>query len=240
MIQTGPVTLPSPSCQLDHRHVVAAVLAAVGVAADLQSQPLGRRRAHDGRVAPGQLRDRLGQFLQPAVVGEPAVVNRRVGDRHQVELRLRRQRPSRRRRPLAGAAASRRPATRSPPRQPCRRSRRRAGPSSNAARTRACRPFGPTGRASGRARSRGPALRAIRPPRPRLHVPSGRGTAARSAAARARPCRQRPGRRSSFQDNASRAGANGRAGPSRPGTVPGGFAAAPSPAPGQSSSRPPP
>ena len=31
------------------------------------------------RIAPGQLGDRLGQFLKPAVVGEPAVVRARVG-----------------------------------------------------------------------------------------------------------------------------------------------------------------
>ena len=38
-----------------------------------------RRRAHDRGVVPGQLGDGLGQFLQPAVVGEAAVVDRGIG-----------------------------------------------------------------------------------------------------------------------------------------------------------------
>jgi hypothetical protein len=74
----GPVAV----LQLDDVGREAAVLAAVDVAADAHAEFLGRPRAHDGRVVPGQLGDRLGQLLGPAVVGEPAVVERRVGLEH--------------------------------------------------------------------------------------------------------------------------------------------------------------
>ena len=41
-------------------------------------QPVGRRRADNHGVVPGQPGDGLGKLLQPAVVGESAVENRRV------------------------------------------------------------------------------------------------------------------------------------------------------------------
>src|SRR5579871_235392 len=44
----------------------------------LQSLALSHLRPDQHRVVPGQLRHRLGQLLQPAVVGEAPVINRRV------------------------------------------------------------------------------------------------------------------------------------------------------------------
>ena len=58
------------------RHDVAddlAVLAALHRRTTADIQPFGRRRAHEDGVVPGELRDRLGQLLQPAVVRETAV-----------------------------------------------------------------------------------------------------------------------------------------------------------------------
>ena len=78
MIQIGPRHRSAAEFQLDDRHVIAAVLAAVGIAAEADAELLGRLRAHEGGVVPGQLRDRFGQFLKPTVVGEAAVVDRRV------------------------------------------------------------------------------------------------------------------------------------------------------------------
>ena len=52
------------------------------------------RGADEHGVVPGQLRDRLGQLLQPAVVGEAAVEDRRIGaerrsrDRRRLPLRM--------------------------------------------------------------------------------------------------------------------------------------------------------
>ena len=40
-------------------------------------------------IVPGELGDRLGQFLQPAVVGEAAVVDRRVGPENHFQLACR-------------------------------------------------------------------------------------------------------------------------------------------------------
>ena len=44
----------------------------------LDLQPLGHLRRHEQRIVPGHLGHRLGKFLQPAVVGEAAVVDGRI------------------------------------------------------------------------------------------------------------------------------------------------------------------
>src|SRR5262245_13768255 len=77
--------------QLDDGLMEAAVLAAGGVAAESDAQLLRRRGADQRRVAPGEPRHRLGQLLQPPVVGPAAVVQRRVGLKDQlVAVALRR------------------------------------------------------------------------------------------------------------------------------------------------------
>jgi hypothetical protein len=48
-------------------------------------QPLGRGGADENRVVPRQPGDRLGQLLQPAVVGESAVENRRIVSENDLE-----------------------------------------------------------------------------------------------------------------------------------------------------------
>jgi len=44
-----------------------------------QAHALGGGWADQRRVVPGDRRDRLGQFLEPAVVGEAAIPDRQVG-----------------------------------------------------------------------------------------------------------------------------------------------------------------
>ncbi len=58
--------------------------------------PVGQGLADEGGVVPGHPVHRLGQLLEPAVVGEPAVPDRRVGAEDELE-------------PLGGRVASRRP-----------------------------------------------------------------------------------------------------------------------------------
>src|SRR5204862_7577325 len=53
------------------------------VAADAESRR--RRRAHESGVVPSQLGDRLGKFLQPAVVGETPVVDAGVGEKRELD-----------------------------------------------------------------------------------------------------------------------------------------------------------
>ena len=53
-------------------------------------EPLGRGGADDDGVVPRQLRDRFGQLLQPAVVGEAAVEDTRVRAECDFETRIRR------------------------------------------------------------------------------------------------------------------------------------------------------
>ena len=44
----------------------------------LQLQRAHRVQAHDRRIVPAQVRHLLGQLLQPANIGEPAVIDRRI------------------------------------------------------------------------------------------------------------------------------------------------------------------
>ena len=64
----------------------AALVGQLQHVARLHAQAVRGRRAEDRGVVPGELGDRLGQFLQPAVVGEAAVVNRGVGPEDDFEL----------------------------------------------------------------------------------------------------------------------------------------------------------
>ena len=56
-----------PALILQHDHVFV-----------FQTEPLRKRRADERRVVPRQFGQGLGQFLQPAVIGEPAVPDCRV------------------------------------------------------------------------------------------------------------------------------------------------------------------
>ena len=109
LLLTGCVTVPPPNGsegvaqharflaqpQLNHRLMETAMLAAVRIAAQVNVQRLGRLRTHQRGVVPGQLRDRLGQFLQPAIVGKAAIENRRIGfeDNFQIAVAGRRNVP---------------------------------------------------------------------------------------------------------------------------------------------------
>ena len=65
---------------------------AVGQPHDLfagDPDPLCGLRRQEERVVPGQLRDRFGELLQPSVVGEPPVVNRRIGTEVDFQVRAR-------------------------------------------------------------------------------------------------------------------------------------------------------
>src|SRR5262249_22254601 len=67
--------------QLDHVHDGLAVLAAVGsrfaagraLGQRAEAEALGRDRTQASSVVPGEARDRLGQFLEPTVIGEATV-----------------------------------------------------------------------------------------------------------------------------------------------------------------------
>src|SRR5262249_12299486 len=65
--------------QLDDVNQRLAVLAAAPRNLMIQVESFRRRGADLDWVAPGEFRQRLGQFLQPAVVREAAVVDCRVG-----------------------------------------------------------------------------------------------------------------------------------------------------------------
>ena len=69
-------------CRRDNRATL--ILQFDGVFA-LDSQALGRFRAQHGHGVPGELGQRLGQFLQPAVVCKAAVPDRVVGPKNNFE-----------------------------------------------------------------------------------------------------------------------------------------------------------
>ena len=50
------------------------------------AQFFGRGRAHQGRIVPSELGHRVGPFLQPAAIGEAAVVDLRVGAENDFKL----------------------------------------------------------------------------------------------------------------------------------------------------------
>ena len=81
--------------QLDDVADDLSVLAALQRRRARRLERRGRRRADERGVVPGQLGERLRQLLQPAVVGEAAVEDGRVGAEDDLE---------RRRRPAAAAA----------------------------------------------------------------------------------------------------------------------------------------
>ena len=53
--------------------------------ARLDANVLSRRRTQLHRVIPRELRQRIGQLLKPAVVGEPTVVHRAIAGKHQLQ-----------------------------------------------------------------------------------------------------------------------------------------------------------
>ena len=67
--------LQAAAVELEANHV------AVG-----HAQLPGRLGAEERGVAPGELGDRVGELLEPAVVGEPAVVDLGVALQHQLEV----------------------------------------------------------------------------------------------------------------------------------------------------------
>ena len=74
----------APAVKLEPDHV------AVG-----QTQLPGRCRAHQRGVAPRELGDRVGELLEPAVVGVPAVIELGVAIEDQLEIRARQRRRAR-------------------------------------------------------------------------------------------------------------------------------------------------
>src|SRR3989449_7178385 len=71
--------------EIDEAAGDVSVLAPLGRRKSDGLQPLGRGGTDQNSVVPGELCDRLGQFLQPAVVGESAVENRRVVSKDDLE-----------------------------------------------------------------------------------------------------------------------------------------------------------
>ena len=65
-------------------HLVAAVCDLHQVGRD-HALLLRRLGTEDRRIVPGELRDRPGPLLQPSVVGEPAVIHRRIGTENQLQ-----------------------------------------------------------------------------------------------------------------------------------------------------------
>ena len=72
MIQAGSCTDLAPIAQLDDVFV-------------LDAEPLCQGRAQERGIVPRELRERLGQLLEPAVIGPPAVPDRRVGPEDDLE-----------------------------------------------------------------------------------------------------------------------------------------------------------
>ena len=64
----------------------AALVGQLQHVAGLHAEAVRGGGAQDRGVVPGELGDRLGQFLQPAVIGEAAVVDRGVGAEDDFEL----------------------------------------------------------------------------------------------------------------------------------------------------------
>ncbi len=173
-------------------------------------QLVRQRLADEGRVVPGHPVHRLGQFLQPAVVGEPAVPDRRIGAEDQLQ-------------PLAGPL-------------PAGRDRVRRGLDLAGLVRRALdHPLaqgGPPGRprsrpaatadASSRAPSPAPTGRARPAGRPAARWPTCWRTAARSGAAGSSPCRRTSGRRPTTPARGTRGCASGRTRRSHPGGTRGG------------------
>ena len=173
------------------------------------------------------LRHGVGQLLQPAVVGEPAVPDRRVGPEHQLDAR---RRPARRRGPA-------RPASAAQGHGPGREGRARdeavveglppelvegrvlPAPSAwSSDRTR--RPPGRATAAVQKSRTTSWPVRSVRALDRDEQVVGGpaRRRAARSAAGRSSRCRRRRACRSRSRGSASSARASGTAGRSRPRT----------------------
>ncbi len=74
-----------PGQDPDGRLQLAAAVANLDHLLRLHAELRRRRRAEQRRVVPRELGVRLRKFLEPAVVGEPAVVDRRVGAKHDLE-----------------------------------------------------------------------------------------------------------------------------------------------------------
>ena len=51
-----------------------------------KTERLGGLRAHERGVVPGELGERIGKLLQPPVVRESAVVKRRRGEEHDLQV----------------------------------------------------------------------------------------------------------------------------------------------------------
>ena len=72
----------------EYRHAqLAALVRDLNDVAVADTEPLRGGRRDQRGVVPRQLGDRLGQFLQPAVVGEAAVVDGRVAAEVHLEAR---------------------------------------------------------------------------------------------------------------------------------------------------------
>ena len=66
-------------------HVRPALQRYVHHVARLDANGLSRRRTQLYCVIPRELRQRIGQLLKPAVVGEPTVVHRAIAGKHQLQ-----------------------------------------------------------------------------------------------------------------------------------------------------------
>ena len=66
----------------EHEHLAIRLLGMLGIR---EIQRHRGRGADQGRIVPGELRQRLGQFLEPAIIGEPPVPDGRVGAEHDLQ-----------------------------------------------------------------------------------------------------------------------------------------------------------
>ena len=200
-----------------HLHRLAADSVSSITSSSGDPQPLGQGLADEGGVVPGQPVHRPGQLLEPAVVGEPAVPDRRVGAEDELE-------------PLgaaAGAGGPGRPgvlgATSLALRAvPAITPLRRALPPG---RLEVARQRLPPPVVADDLQARAVGLAQEDAPAPRW--PTCRRRAARSGAAGSSPCRRRRGRRPTTRARGPRGRASGRARPSRPGGARGGSGAGP-------------
>ena len=192
------------------RHVIAAVLAAMSVA-PVDSKARASAGLIDRRIVPRQLRERLGQLLQPAVVGERAVVDRRIWREDDLAIGLR-------------CADARCCALGLTGMMSLRRSRRNsfAGERGVSGTTPSCSAVchqssnspdscRPRLVASSRGRSRRRVGPRLCQQGDHLVQPCDPDRAAQSAAERSTPCRRKRGYRSTIPGNGPRASATGKA-----------------------------
>ncbi|HJQ79463.1 MAG TPA: hypothetical protein VJ828_05885 [Lacipirellulaceae bacterium] len=81
----GAAHSPPIDFKFDQVGVNVTALAAMAANPARNPNTLTRRRTHQYDVVPSYLGNRLGQFLEPAIVGEAAVEDARIGAKENIQ-----------------------------------------------------------------------------------------------------------------------------------------------------------